>query len=281
MKLKYNERTIKQHVLVTPEIAREILDTHNTRNRPISRVYVEQFKEAIRDNEFKEVNAITIDKNGNLLDGQHRLQAVVETNTPVCMTIIFGQDPEDFDLTNTGHAMTIAEFAKTNSEELTGVKTIMYSAASVVKHLIDDKSPRGQQIPKRKLKQFIMDNIDTFRFMSSQKRGKPTYMYNKSILNAIEFLLYTTETEENRKKVTRFFNNLWNMKTDSEINPVEKAYATWISNQSVHTGVQGEISTLIGTYCAWKAVKAGKRIQKLRTTDCTLSDFITEVVEKA
>ena len=280
MKLKYNERIIKQHVLVTPEIAKEILRTHNERNRPFSRGYVEQFKEAIREGQFKEVNAITIDWNGNLLDGQHRLKAVVETGIPVYMTIIFGQDPDDFDLTNTGHAMTISEFAKTNEKELGGkVQTVMYSAASVVKHLMDEKSPRGHQIPKRKLKQFIKENLETFEFMSSQKRGKPAYMYNKSILNAIEFLLYTKETEENKKKVALFFNNLWNMRTDSTISPVEKAYATWIGNQP-HTGVSGEISTIIGTYCAWKAFKAGKRIQKLRT-DCTLSDFIREVVEKA
>ena len=69
------------------------------------------------------------------------------------------------------------------------------------------------------------------------------------------------------------------MRTDSTISPVEKAYATWIGNQP-HTGVSGEISTIIGTYCAWKAFKSGKRIQKLRT-DCTISDFIREVVEKA
>ena len=156
MKLKYNERIIKQHVLVTPEIADEILRTHNERNRPFSRGYVEQFKDAIKEGQFKEVNAITIDWNGNLLDGQHRLKAVRETGIPVYMTIIFGQDPDDFDLTNTGHAMTISEFAKTNEKELGGkVKTVMYSAASVVKHLMDEKSPRGHQIPKRKLKQFI------------------------------------------------------------------------------------------------------------------------------
>ncbi len=273
MKLKYNTRTIQQHVLVTPEIADEILSTHNKKNRPINRVYVEQFKQALRNGEFKEVNAITINKSGNLQDGQHRLLAIKETGIPAHMTIIFGQDDEDFDLTNTGHAMTISEFAKTNSEELEGVKTVMFSAASIVKHMYETNMPRGQQIPKRQLKKFIVDDIETFRYLSSHKRKNPTYMYNKSMLYALEYLIYKTETDSNKEKVVEFFNNLWNMQLSTTMHSVENAYVSWIQNQT-HTGVAGEMNTLRGTYFAWEAFKNGKRLQKLRIpTNFQVPDF--------
>lgn len=266
MQLKYKQRTVKQHVLVTPAMAKMILETHNKRNRPISRAYVEQFKDALKEGEFKEVNAITINKSGNLQDGQHRLKAVAETGISAYMTIIFGQDDNDFDLTNTCHAMTINEFAKTNSEELNGVKPEMFSAASCAKHLVYDRRTRGPQIPKRKLKKLIEDDIDTFRFLSSRKRKKPKYMYNKSMLHALEYLLYKMETEENKPKVIEFFDNLWNMELNTTTHSVENAYVTWIENNAFgnHTGTKGEDLTLRGTCYAYEAFKNGKVLEKLR-----------------
>lgn len=262
MQLKYNKRKIQQHVLVTPEIAKEILDTHNEKNRRINKNYVEQFKHALVNGYFKEVNAITINKSGTLQDGQHRLRAIVETGIPAYMTIIFGQDDEDFDLTNTGHAMTINEFACTNSKELEGVKSIMYSAITIVKHMHDTGMPRGTQVPKREIKKLIVDDIDTWRFLSNRGRSLPKHMYNRPALYALEYAIYKTETEENKKKVIEFFDNLWNNNIHSETNPVEHAYVSWIGNQK-HTGVTGEMTTLCGTYYAWDAFKKGKKIQRL------------------
>ena len=61
---------------ITPEMAREYLEK-NSHNRRLSERSVRNLATAIKNGEWQ-VNgeAIKVDKEGNLLDGQHRLSAI-------------------------------------------------------------------------------------------------------------------------------------------------------------------------------------------------------------
>ena len=265
IKLQYNVRQVRQHFLVTPEIAKFILEHHNDRNRPIKRNYVEQFKEDLRNGRFTEVGEIIISRSGTLMDGQHRLKAIVETGISAEMTIVFGQPDEDFDKI-AGRGMTLNDIGVIYSRDIPDVKPKMFSAASIIMHMKKSNKPRGEQIQRYKLKEFIQGNLPTFQRMSKRKEMKVDYMYNKSLLYAIEFLLYEMEDDEGKKKVVEFFDNLWKMEIDSKHHSVEKAYVNWIKNKN-HTGVVGELTTLKGTICAYDCFKSGKKLERLRVND--------------
>lgn len=80
--------------LVTPEVALEWL-TANTHNRTVSKKHVGMLAALMSRNEFAFVgDPIRFDTEGRLLDGQHRLHAIVESETSHRMVIVRGLDPE-------------------------------------------------------------------------------------------------------------------------------------------------------------------------------------------
>lgn len=84
-----------QFVTITPAKAEEILQ-NNHANRSISRKTVEAYARDIENGKWKANTgtAISISKNGELLDGQHRLMAIIASGIDVPMWVCFGCDTE-------------------------------------------------------------------------------------------------------------------------------------------------------------------------------------------
>lgn len=81
-------------ILVTPEQAREWL-THNTHNRNLRAVKMSQYEHDMQDEHWVTTHqGIAFCREGRLLDGQHRLHAIVESDHPQWMLVTTGLDPE-------------------------------------------------------------------------------------------------------------------------------------------------------------------------------------------
>lgn len=84
-------------MLMTPTQAKALLGV-NTANRHLRRSRVAYFVGLIQRGEWKLTHqGIAIGRSGRLLDGQHRLEAVVETDTPVPMMVSFDVDDSAFE----------------------------------------------------------------------------------------------------------------------------------------------------------------------------------------
>jgi len=104
-------------VMVTPTIARELLK-HNSpgdSNRVISRAFVDEMAGQLRDGKWINTGEpVIMSDQGLLNDGQHRLQAIVETGIGCLMDLRFGIRREAFAKTDAGRkrsggdALTIA-----------------------------------------------------------------------------------------------------------------------------------------------------------------------------
>jgi hypothetical protein len=83
-------------VLLTPELATELLE-HNTWNRPISDAHVKRIAKQITDGRWRfNGDTIKLSTEHDVLDGQHRCWAVVETKIPVDTIIVTGIDKAAF-----------------------------------------------------------------------------------------------------------------------------------------------------------------------------------------
>lgn len=80
------------YVNVTPEIAQQLLEHHNTNNRSISNPQLQKYVRDIKEGRWNinQVDSIAIDRNGNIADGQHRLTAIKEANRSIPTTVVFG-----------------------------------------------------------------------------------------------------------------------------------------------------------------------------------------------
>ena len=75
-------------VLVTPAMAMDWLDNANTSNRKVSDAHVQRLARDMTSGEWKLTHeGIAFDPSGILLDGQHRLWAVVMSETSVEMHV--------------------------------------------------------------------------------------------------------------------------------------------------------------------------------------------------
>ncbi|HEY9290857.1 MAG TPA: hypothetical protein VIP98_06225 [Microlunatus sp.] len=104
---------------ISPAKAAELLEA-NTANRPLSKSVVQAFAEAMRRDDWKVTHqGIAIDTNGVLVDGQHRLAAVIEADRPVEMTVFTEVPADTFDVLDTGKKRSAADVLAVEGERST------------------------------------------------------------------------------------------------------------------------------------------------------------------
>lgn len=90
----------------------------NTANRPLSRSTVRAFADAMQRGDWLVTHqGIAFDTNGMLVDGQHRLAAVVEAEMPVEMTVFTEVEPDTFDVLDTGKRRNAADVLAIEGEK--------------------------------------------------------------------------------------------------------------------------------------------------------------------
>jgi hypothetical protein len=94
---------------VTPKKAADYLE-RNTANRPLSKRTVREFAAAMRRGDWQVTHqGIAFDTTGALVDGQHRLAAIVEAGIPVEMTVFTEVPVGAFDVLDTGKRRNAAD----------------------------------------------------------------------------------------------------------------------------------------------------------------------------
>jgi hypothetical protein len=95
--------------LITPDLARGLL-ADNVHNRNLRSARVVQLAEAMRRGEWVlNGETIKIAENGTLVDGQHRLRAVVESGVPIESLVLRGLPMEVQDTVDTGRRRRLAD----------------------------------------------------------------------------------------------------------------------------------------------------------------------------
>ena len=93
--------------LITPVIARKMLD-ENTDNRKLRKTRVSQYADAMRRGLWDIQNdAITISKSGKLLNGQHRLSAIVEAGVTCQCLVLRGVEESAYTVIDSGLSRTV------------------------------------------------------------------------------------------------------------------------------------------------------------------------------
>ena len=95
--------------LVTPKLAEKLL-SKNCINRPVKKLTVDFYADIIKKGQW-ELNgeSIKISKEGILLDGQHRLMAIVKSGIPIRTVIVEGLDSSTFDTIDQGVSRTTSD----------------------------------------------------------------------------------------------------------------------------------------------------------------------------
>lgn len=95
-------------VMVTPEMATRWLE-RNKANRPLRLHKVDQYARDMQGGKWELTGTIEFDTNGDLIQGQHRLSAVVKSGCTVGMFVLRGISPDAQRVMDSGIARTAAD----------------------------------------------------------------------------------------------------------------------------------------------------------------------------
>jgi hypothetical protein len=101
-----------ERIVVDKDTALALLEA-NTQNRPISQDRVRAMAHEMKAGRWLETHqGIGIDRNGAIVDGQHRLWAISDADVAIPMLIVRGLDPESRAVVDTGRARSVADSLK-------------------------------------------------------------------------------------------------------------------------------------------------------------------------
>lgn len=110
---------------ITPAKAADMLAA-NTTNRPLAKSTVRAFAEAMGRGDWLITHqGIAFDSNGVLVDGQHRLAAIIEADVPVDVTVFTEVEPDTFDVLDTGKRRTASDVLAIEGEKSTTLLAAM------------------------------------------------------------------------------------------------------------------------------------------------------------
>jgi hypothetical protein len=120
----------KEPVFVTldlhPDEANEILEA-NTNNRTVRAYLVKRYTRLMNEGKWQlNAECIKIARDGQCLDGQHRLMAITQADNPVRVTVAFGLKPDTFKTIDTGQARTSGDIM-----HMAGYKNVNELSAAV------------------------------------------------------------------------------------------------------------------------------------------------------
>lgn len=122
------QRTV-EIISVTPEMAKGFLEKNHA-NRNLRQNKVQQYTKDMMSGEWNILTQISFDRDGNLLDGQHRLASVVKSGETIEFIVVRGEDSDSIgydrgSLRSLSDSMVMSGMNKTLAQKRT-VATIRY-----------------------------------------------------------------------------------------------------------------------------------------------------------
>lgn len=249
---------------ITPALAAQWLE-RNTANRNLRPRGVLEIATAIQAGHWV-VNGETIvfDRAGNLVDGQHRLQAIVAGREPAVSLVVEGveRDPA-WETTDTGRKRTLGDVLKRRGYKDPNNLSSMLRFVALIERAQDSGEPsdRGGEVRHRQLA-LLEENADDLvaaltvgrRVRDSGLVGTPAFM------GALAFHLHRTDVEE----ADAFFASLISGEGLTEGNPILVLRRTLISERAKPKERRVPPVVLVAlTIKAWNAWLDGREIKQL------------------
>lgn len=203
-----NSKTISKgdtfEITVTPELAKRWLKT-NVHNRKVSKQNLDFLVNQMKDGKWKfNGDTIVFDEDGNLLDGQHRLEAVVVSGRDVESNVTFGIERDTFHTIDTGKVRNSADVLSTQ-----GYKNALVVAAAAKLVMSLESGVKG--VASGGLKSTKFDNLDVLNFVKTRTdfadvvgeahkiwQSMPSRFVSGRIFCAMYYMFYKKHTNQAR-----------------------------------------------------------------------------------
>jgi hypothetical protein len=178
--------------LITPEMAKNYLEK-NLSNRPIRPYHVQMFIQRLEARDFSLTHqGIALAEDGSLLDGQHRLSAIVQSGISAEMTVTEGLSAKSFQDMDCGIPRRLSDRIiiddqdqKRNNRMVSTCQAIVLISSSVKSQNMN-KVPSSESVWRAyNLYQASLEAIVDEVFYKIAKEQRPLFFGNRNILAAL------------------------------------------------------------------------------------------------
>ena len=266
--------------LITPQIAEEMLK-HNIGNRNVHQPTVDYYKTLMLQGQWKENgDSIVFSQSGRLIDGQHRLLAIIASGCSYHYCIISDVDDEVFYTIDDGRGRKDSDvFGIMKIENASGVSSIVRGtlnlANGVTGHAIGGVSSASlkAKMNKDKMLEEYGRHPDIYQRayrMGSRGRDKLNILTIKEVGSIYAYLvIYRLRPAE---KVEKFFNSLFFGGNESKVLVAlrDRLYRDRLSRTS-HMPYSYKLRLIARAWNLWLAGKDTKNLKVGDDTDVTFN----------
>ncbi len=186
-----------RQMTITPELAKQFL-TRNTNNRSVRKTVVKRYaRDMLEGNFILMPHGIVFLKDGSLADGQHRLLAIINSNTTQEMMVTFDADPSIHLYQDRGDSRTEYDNLRINGNE--------WSSKNIVAML---KLCLVPEIGEKTISISTLSNVDErtveiVSFVENLFSGNRKYLTNAAVKSALVLALHSDKSV-NRKDLAHF-----------------------------------------------------------------------------
>ena len=179
-----SEKLFSKHEIITPEMAASILE-RNSNNRKLRSCVVARYARDMANGKWTfHHQGIAFDRNDVLVDGQHRLHAVMEAGVPIPMMVTYGLEPQSRVDIDGGLARNMS-----NALMFAGYEGISDSAVSTARAFMQGMS-RWKTLTKHEIMDVFSKYGEAICFAVAQLSDEYSYVSRSSIRGAVARAYY-------------------------------------------------------------------------------------------
>jgi hypothetical protein len=252
-------------VLMTPEVATKWLAQSSVRNRSRRGYVSDAYGRDMAEGRWK-FNGETVvrDRDGNLLQGQHRLEAVTKSGTAVLLLLVEGVEPDVMDTFDTGLPRYYFDMLRVAGYSYpTSISSITRGMWRWDRgHLTLVPSGGSEKASRAELDDYLREHQDAVQAASAYaERLRIMVPLPASVLGTATIILNRLDTAQ----AAEFFNKLAygdELKPDNPI-LVFRNQLTRLRSGAAHT-VDERRALLFGTWNYWRSGEKRDKIQPWR-----------------
>lgn len=272
-------RPFAKVVEITPDLA-EFMLSQNNENRTVSNPKVEEYARDMKAGRFDGLNGETIKiaKDGSLIDGQHRLKAVIDSATSLWTLVVFGVNRESRMTVDQGKVRSMADYS-----QMAGVVSKEdakhFAATANICHAFDNNELRGiysgnkkinhgsvrkGAITKSELLQYERDNVGGLNEALESVGRKDLHVLGGRSRIAAAYFIIRRFNRNSKDIVDGFFQSLISGEGLSGGNPILTLRKRLLEDKTY--GHPSHFATLQVIIKAWNAHVRNEKAQRFNVT---------------
>lgn len=243
---------------ITPKRAKQLLMT-NTNNRTQRADHVRHLVHALRNGEWMtNGETIKITDDGQLLDGQHRLQAIVAADMPAHCVVVYGVQQEAVRTIDLGRARTAGDALR--MEGFTNPTAMAASLRWLINFVETRRWNRGNKASVIEIVDYAIEHYDENTERMTTIYGRLTGFRHRAMLAA----MYVAFAHANPEKAERFYEQLTRGVDLYDGHPVLALRNRLIAERLQKSTPLTEEATAAIVIRAWNAVCCNRKVGYLK-----------------